>query len=148
MKKVLILITLLIVVVFTYIIVSFNENVSLSKAVDTLVSTNKIVVNKLNSDSEKVKYEFYKTFTEESDINTVVDILARGYEFDGWRNLDRPENTYLLEFYDIKGKIIATVIFDSDGFLNIKSQKYNINFKLEDDSELMNMLVESDIVKD
>ena len=91
-------------------------------------------------ESDSNKYVYYKSITDKTQINNIIDILSRCSEFNDWRNLNLSVDTFSLIFYDSKDKLIANVTFDSNGFLNIYYRNHIFYSKIDDSSKLNDLL--------
>ena len=136
-KKLLIIIILFLFVTMGSIFI-YEQKPSFNDVLKSLPSSKKIIVKKMESDSNK--YVYYKSITDKTQINNIIDILSQCSEFNDWRNLNLSVDTFSLIFYDSKDKLIANVTFDSNGFLNIDYRNHIFYFKIDDSSKLNDLL--------
>lgn len=136
-KKLLIIIILFLFVTMGSIFI-YGQTPSFNDVLKSLPSSKKIIVKKMESDSNK--YVYYKSITDKTQINNIIDILSQCSEFNDWRNLNLSVDTFLLIFYDSKDKLIANVTFDFNGFLNIDYRNHIFYFKIDDSSKLNDLL--------
>lgn len=116
----------------------YEQKPSFNDALKNLSSSKKIIVKKMESNSNK--YVYYNSITDKTQINNIIDILSRCSEFNGWRNLNLSVDTYSLIFYDSEDKLIANLTFDSNGFLNMDYRNHIFYFKIDDSSKLNDLL--------
>ena len=105
-KKLLIIIILFLFVTMGSIFI-YEQKPSFNDVLKSLPSSKKIIVKKMESDSNK--YVYYKSITDKTQINNIIDILSRCSEFNDWRNLNLSVDTFSLIFYDSKD--IYTEVF-------------------------------------
>jgi hypothetical protein len=133
---------IIIIVIFLFVLIGgvfiYEKKITSTDALKSLSLSNKIIVKKIDSDLSK--YNYYKTITDKTQINNINDILSQCSEFNGWKNLSRSLDTYLLIFYDSDDKIIANVIFDSSGYFNIDYKNRMFYFKIDETSKLNDLL--------
>ncbi len=133
---------LIIIIIFLFVIIGcifiYEQKPSFNDVLKKLSSSQKIIVKKMEFDSNK--YVYYKTITYKTQINNIIDLLSRCSEYNGWRNLSLSVDTFSLSFYDSKDRLIVNAIFDSSGFLNIDYGGHTFYFKTDESSKLNDLL--------
>lgn len=133
---------LIIIIIFLFVIIGcifiYEQKPSFNDVLKKLSSSQKIIVKKMEFDSNK--YVYYKSITYKTQINNIIDLLSRCSEYNGWRNLSLSVDTFSLSFYDSKDRLIVNAIFDSSGFLNIDYGGHTFYLKTDESSKFNDLL--------